>query len=104
MTDRGSTAVEAIIAVTVLGVGGIAILGALQALTTTSSASAQRSTVAVALLSAVAVLTDPCTSGVGVVEATPLEPCSEPGPRRVRLSAGSGSSHRHLTVVVDGGP
>jgi hypothetical protein len=108
MTDRGSTLVETVIAVTVSGVGGLAVLGAVSTLALTSSAAAQRSQSAVALLSAqtyVSHLADPCSSIAEVpVGATVLDPCPGPGPHRIRLSTSPGPGHRHLTVVVDGGP
>lgn len=105
MSDRGATLVESVIAVTVLGVGGLAAVGSWHTLTVSSTVAQQRSLAAVSLVEAHAELTTTCTAGVTTYAAvTVLDPCPGSGPARVRLDTGSGRSHRHLTVIVDGGP
>jgi hypothetical protein len=96
---------EVIMAVTLSGVGGIAVLGALHTLTVTSSAASQRAQGAVALLSAQALLSSGCSSAaVAHLGVTVVDPCPDTGRALVGVSIGSGRGHRHLSVVVDGGP
>lgn len=105
MSDRGTSLVESVIAVTVLGVGGLAAVGSWQTLTVSSTVAQQRSLAAVSLVMGRTGLTTTCALGTATHAAvTVLDPCPGSGPARVRLDAGSGRSHRHLTVIVDGGP
>lgn len=105
MVDRGASLVETVIAVTLLGISATITFGAFHTLTGATRSSAERLRSTVALLAARTATSTTCQVAiVDGVTLTPLDLCPPDRPHSVRVAAGHGQSHRHLTMIVDGGP
>lgn len=105
MSDRGASLVETVLAVTMLGVGATTALGALHTLTLATSTAHERLESALHLVGARGVASLSCpaaaTPHITIIE---LGPCPDDAPRWAMVEAGVGQRHRHLTMIVDGGP
>ena len=97
--------VETVVAITVLGVGATTAFGALHTLAVTTSTAHDRLQSALRLVNAreAASLACPAASPPGVI-LTELGPCPHDAPRWAMVEAGVGQRHRHLVMIVDGGP
>jgi len=105
MADRGRSLVETLVAITVLGIGAATAFGALHTLSVSTYTAHERLRSSVQLLAARGTASAACAPGaLDGVTLTDLDPCPRTAPRLVRVEAGVGQSHRHLTMIVDGGP
>jgi len=97
--------VETVVAITVLGIGATAAFGALHTLSVSTYTAHERLGSMVQLLAARGTASAACAPALlAGVTLTDLDPCPRTAPRLVRVEAGTGQSHRRLTMIVDGGP
>lgn len=96
---------ETVVAITVLGIGATAAFGALHTLSVSTYTAHERLGSMVQLLAARGTASAACAPALlAGVTLTDLDPCPRTAPRLVRVEAGTGQSHRRLTMIVDGGP